>query len=204
MDEPAREWRSPAQDKPRDVAGVGMMGTETCVTEGDLVRSAGCRLRSAEPFSEGESRRSGAHEESERFIVAMTPCESREQPRDRSRREKPIHCIARRQHREGASFTFGLVPKDETRAAPMGSSPSEPGMTSRNSCWDRIREKSSDTGRSFLDTTETPICRVLARKGYLVESRVREIRTHGSGRKEDGQPPPDRHPKAIQRPYGRP
>ena len=77
-------WRSPAQDKPRDVVGVGMMGTETCVTEGDLVCSAERRLRDAELLSESESRRERGHEESERFIVALTPCESREQPRDRS------------------------------------------------------------------------------------------------------------------------
>lgn len=61
------------------MVGAGMMGTETCVTEGDLVCFAARRLRSAEPLSEGESRRGGAHEESERFIVAVTPCESREQ-----------------------------------------------------------------------------------------------------------------------------
>jgi hypothetical protein len=73
------EWRSPAQGKPRDVTGVGMMGTETCVTEGDLVCSEKRRLRVSELLSEGESRRERGSEESERFIVATTPCESREQ-----------------------------------------------------------------------------------------------------------------------------
>ena len=79
MDELAREWRSPAQDKPRDVIGVGMMGTETCVTGGDLVCSEKRRLRLSELLSEGERRRERGHEGSERFIVALTPCESKEQ-----------------------------------------------------------------------------------------------------------------------------
>ena len=47
------KWRSPAQGKPRDVIGVGMIGTETCVTGGDLVCSATRRPREAELLSEG-------------------------------------------------------------------------------------------------------------------------------------------------------
>ena len=71
--------RGEARHRNSDVIGVGMMGIETCVTEGDLVCSAERRLRNAELLSEGESRRGRGHEESERFIVAVTPCESREQ-----------------------------------------------------------------------------------------------------------------------------
>ena len=63
----------------RYVIGVGMVGTETCVTEGDLVCSEKRRLRGSELLSEGESRRGRGSEGSERFIVAMTPGESREQ-----------------------------------------------------------------------------------------------------------------------------
>lgn len=66
------------------MAGVGMMGTETCVTEGDLARSTERRQRCVELLSEGESRRERGSEESERLIVAMTPGESREQRRGRS------------------------------------------------------------------------------------------------------------------------
>lgn len=72
-------WRSPAQSKPRDVAGVGMSGRETWVTGGDLVCSPTCRTHVEERTSEGGSRRGPGHEESERFIVATTPCESKEQ-----------------------------------------------------------------------------------------------------------------------------
>ena len=63
----------------RHVIGAGMVGRGTCVTEGDLVCSEKRRLRQSELLSEVESRRERGSEESERFIVAMTPCESREQ-----------------------------------------------------------------------------------------------------------------------------
>ena len=63
------------------VVGVGMVGTGTHMTEGDLVVSQDSRILSWEPRSEANPR-AGDNEESERFIVAMTPVESREQRRD--------------------------------------------------------------------------------------------------------------------------
>ena len=50
-----------------DVSGVGMMGIETCVTEGDLVCSEKRRQRGPELLSEGESRR----ERGERGVRAV-------------------------------------------------------------------------------------------------------------------------------------
>jgi len=66
-----------------DVVGAGMRGNAACVTEGGL----GSSDRSEQPAGTGDvsaSKHPGAVEESERFIVAMTPGESREQRRDRS------------------------------------------------------------------------------------------------------------------------
>jgi len=65
------------------VVGVGMVGIETCVTEGDLDRSDGGRNRRRNRWIR-ETESTGAAEESERLIVATTPGESREQRRGRS------------------------------------------------------------------------------------------------------------------------
>ena len=55
------------------MVGAGMVGTETCVTEGGLGSSDGSRYSA------------GGTEASERLIVALTPGESREERRGRSR-----------------------------------------------------------------------------------------------------------------------
>ena len=68
----------------RNVTGAGIVGTSIGVTEGDLSRSPPCRQQDGEPGSQGSSKETGAKEKSERFIVALTPCESWEQPGDRS------------------------------------------------------------------------------------------------------------------------
>ena len=65
--------------------GAGMMGTETGVTEGDLVHSGGAHGAAGNGRGKGDTERGGVCEESERFIVVMTPGESREERRDRSR-----------------------------------------------------------------------------------------------------------------------
>ena len=77
-------WASlPVLVKPRTVShhvlGAGMERMETCVTEGDLLRSLEDRQSSGELPREVNSEFGGAFEESERLIVAMTPGESREQ-----------------------------------------------------------------------------------------------------------------------------
>jgi len=69
------------------VVGVGMVGTETCVTEGDLARSNSGRYR-LRNRQVRETELSGANEESERLIVALTPGESREQQRGRSQERR--------------------------------------------------------------------------------------------------------------------
>ena len=83
-------WASlPNVVKPRTVArsvlGAGMERTEPCVTEGDLVRSRAGRQPAGGTTAQGNAKFGGAFEESERLIVALTPGESREQQRGRSR-----------------------------------------------------------------------------------------------------------------------
>jgi hypothetical protein len=97
------------------VVGVGMVGIETYVTEGDLVRSEGGRPRPSELAKQGRTEPAGASEESERLIVALTPRESGEQSRSRSQKGKRIVSGASLGHRESPSSTFGPVPKDEAR-----------------------------------------------------------------------------------------
>lgn len=121
------------------MAGVGMMGTETDVTEGDLSGSSECRQHSEEPRAKGDSRSAGACEESERFIVAMTPGESREEPRDRSQnreQERPVSNIKTNGVGQLA-FTFHL-PKEawkdeaqETQGDASLESPTAPPPTSK-------------------------------------------------------------------------
>ena len=91
------------------------MGTEMRMTEGDLVCSAVRRQRNAEPLSEGESTRERGCEESERLIVAMTPCESREQRRGCSQyrvRERPVSNPQTKVGVSQLSFTFSLPQED--------------------------------------------------------------------------------------------
>lgn len=61
------------------MVGVGMVGTETCVTKGDLV----CPERPDSLWTgtgvARETKDTGAFEESERLIVATTYGESRKQ-----------------------------------------------------------------------------------------------------------------------------
>jgi len=58
---------------------------------------------------------SGVHEESERFIVALTPCESKEQQRDRSHGRELERLVSNLQAKVGVgqlAFTFSLPQED--------------------------------------------------------------------------------------------
>ena len=57
--------RGEALHRDPDVIGVGMMGTETCVTEGDLVGSERRRLRHSERLPEGGQQKGVEHARSQ-------------------------------------------------------------------------------------------------------------------------------------------
>ena len=61
------------------MVGAGMVGTETCVTEGDLVCPEGGPNPQAGTGVTRETEDAGADEKSERLIVALTGGESRKQ-----------------------------------------------------------------------------------------------------------------------------
>ncbi len=72
------------------MVGAGMVGRVTRVTKGDLVRSGAGRHPATEPEKQGNAKLSGAVEESERLIVALTPGESRDERRGRSREGRAV------------------------------------------------------------------------------------------------------------------